>query len=441
MGKQEIFRSIKLDYLLFFSFITLTILGILTIYSAGGSAGDTRAVEQQHIKQIYWALTGIVIFILLLFIHYQKMGEHAFIIYLCGILLLVLTLLFGKRIRGAKSWLTIIGGFGFQPSEFVKISVILLLAKFLERIGDEIKELKNVFLALGMIFLPIGLILLQPDFGTALVYLPIGLIMLFFAGIKYIHLFSLLIIFGIATILPLLTTFSKLTHATSLAFLGMLDDPKVIFLIALLFGILSIIFFVLFKIFKKDFISKSMKIFLIFFSGLLLSALFSRWLKPYQKERLVVFLRPTIDPFGSGYNIIQSKIAVGAGGLFGKGLLGGTQSQLGFLPERSTDFIFSIYAEEWGFMGAFFLLTLYALFLYRGIMIIHDTKDTYGQLVAAGIVGMFLFHIIINVGMTIGIMPITGIPLPFMSYGGSFILTCIAATSILYNIEMRRYIR
>ncbi|MCK5093126.1 MAG: FtsW/RodA/SpoVE family cell cycle protein, partial [Spirochaetes bacterium] len=185
-------------------------------------------------------------------------------------------------------------------------------------------------------------------------------------------------------------------------------------------------------------IFKATNIFLIFFAGLVFSALLGELMKPYQRERLVVFLKPTIDPFGSGYNIIQSKIAVGAGGLFGKGLMGGTQSQLGFLPEKSTDFIFSIFAEEWGFMGSFFLLAIFGLLIYRGIMIIYLTKDLFGNLVATGIVGMFLFHIIINIGMTIGVMPITGIPLPFMSYGGSFLLTCMAGVSILFNVEMRR---
>ena len=208
----------------------------------------------------------------------------------------------------------------------------------------------------------------------------------------------------------------------------------------MLFGILSSISFILYKVIKKEPILKATKMFLIFFTGLLLSAVLGKYLKPYQKERLIVFLKPTIDPFGAGYNIIQSKIAVGAGGLFGKGLLGGTQSQLGFLPERSTDFIFSILAEEWGFIGSFFLLVVFGFFIYRGIMIIYTTKDLFGHLMASGIVGMFLFHIIINIGMTIGIMPITGIPLPFMSYGGSFLLTCMAGASILFNVEMRRYV-
>ena len=174
---------------------------------------------------------------------------------------------------------------------------------------------------------------------------------------------------------------------------------------------------------------------------MILSAVFTKQLRPYQKERLIVFLKPTIDPFGSGYNIIQSKIAVGSGGLFGKGLRGGTQSQLGFLPERTTDFIFSIFAEEWGFVGSFFLISIYGVFIYRNIMILYNARDTFATLVVAGILGMFLFHIIINIGMSVGIMPITGIPLPFMSYGGSFIITSMIATSLLFNIEMRRYMR
>jgi len=196
---------------------------------------------------------------------------------------------------------------------------------------------------------------------------------------------------------------------------------------------------VLFRMTKKDLLYKASTIFLIFFAGLILAAPLGRFLKSYQKERLVVFLKPSIDPFGSGYNIIQSKIAVGAGGLFGKGLLGGTQSQLGFLPERSTDFIFSIFAEEWGFVGSLALLAVYSVFIFRGIMIIFEARDRFSCLLAAGIMGMLLFHIIINIGMTIGIMPITGIPLPFLSYGGSFLLTCIVAASLLTNIEMRRY--
>jgi rod shape determining protein RodA len=433
MAHKTSLTTIKVDYALLISFLLLMTVGIITLYSAGGGG------ENQHVRQIYWAATGMVIFILMLFVNYHRMGEYASFIYIAGLLLLVMVLLIGKRVRGAKSWITIFGGFGFQPSEFVKIAVIVALARFLDRIGDDIRNLKNVIITLGIAFFPMALILLQPDFGTALVYLPICLIMLFFAGIKYTHFISLLIIFGIAVVLPLLTTFSKLTHSVTFSFFQVLDDTRIVFFIALMFGFLSGTMYLLFRITNKIFLYKASTIFLIFFTGLILAAPLGRFLKPYQKERLVVFLKPSIDPFGSGYNIIQSKIAVGAGGMLGKGLLGGTQSQLGFLPERSTDFIFSIFAEEWGFIGSLALIAVYSVFVYRGIMIIYASRDRFSCLLAAGIMGMLLFHIIINIGMTIGIMPITGIPLPFLSYGGSFLLTCIVATSLLTNIEMRRY--
>lgn len=441
VGRKDLTGQLRFDYQLLFSFVVLTLLGILTIYSASRGAGSGRALEREHIRQIYWAIIGGILFILILFINYQRMSEFALAIYVVSILLLLLTLLLGRRVRGARSWLNVIGNLGFQPSELIKIGLIIVLATFLEKVGEEIRRLKNVILTLLIIFLPVGLILLQPDFGTALVYLPIGLVMIFFAGIRYTHLISLLIIFSIAISLPLLATYSKLTSDSAFAFFQILDDTTIVFTISLSFGLLAFIFFLIFNLTKKELMLKARNIFLIFFCGLFLSMLLGKGLRPYQRERLVVFIKPEIDPFGAGYNIIQSKIAVGAGGLFGKGLLRGTQSQLGFLPERSTDFIFSIFAEEWGFVGSLFLLAIYGLFIYRATLVIFNSKDRFGSLMASGLVGMFLFHIVVNIGMTIGIMPITGIPLPFLSYGGSFLLTSMIGTSILFNISMRRYVR
>ena len=436
MGQTAYQKEFRFDYGLLLSFIVLSVLGILTIYSTGtGGTGSTGGSE--YIKQIYWAVSGLVLFILLLFINYQKLGEYAIFIYIGCLLLLALTLAIGTRVRGAKSWITLFGGLGFQPSEFVKIGVIIVLARYLDRIGEEIKSLRHVCISLAIVLLPMGLILLQPDFGTALVYIPIALTMLFFSGMKYTHLISILIILGIAVALPLLVTFSSLTGSDSVSFIRTLDDTKSVLFVASVFGALSFVFFVLYKVTKKDIFFKAMSIFLIFFAGLVLAALLGRFLKPYQRKRLIVFLKPSIDPYGSGYNIIQSKIAVGAGGLFGKGLFGGTQSQLGFLPERSTDFIFSIFAEEWGFVGSFFIIALYGIFVFRGIMIILGAKDRFGSLVAAGLMGMFLFHIVINVGMTIGIMPITGVPLPLMSYGGSSVLVTLMALGVMQSIYAR----
>jgi rod shape determining protein RodA len=431
--------KLKIDFALIFSFLVLTAIGILTIFSASGRAAS--GADSQFVRQVYWAVVGLIVFGALLFVDYQRLGEYALFIYLGGILLLFLTLAIGTRVRGAKSWITLGGFGGFQPSEFVKIAVIVSLARFLEQLGESIKDLKFVILALAVGLIPAGLILLQPDFGTALVYIPICLIMLFFAGIRLMHLLSLLIIFGIAVTLPLLTTFGKLTSAPSLAFLEVLDNTKIVFMIGLLFGGLAAVLYLLYRWTGRDMMFKAVTVFLIFSTGLILAAPLGKFLKPYQKERLVVFLKPTIDPFGSGYNIIQSKIAVGAGGFTGKGLMGGSQSQLGFLPEKTTDFIFSIFAEEWGFLGSILLLALFGLFIYRGIMVIYNAKDRFGMLVASGIVALFLFHMIVNIGMTIGVMPITGIPLPFLSYGGSFLLTCMAGAALLTNIEMRRHVR
>jgi len=441
MRMIKLFGKFEIDYALLISFIVLTCLGILTIYSVSREPRDTSVLSRQYIKQIYWAISAFVFFLVFIFINYQKLGEYSFFIYIGCILLLFITLLLGKRVRGAKSWITIYSNFGFQPSEFVKIGVIISLARFLDKIGEDIKSLRNVLISFLIVILPVGLIILQPDLGTAFVYIPIWFVMLFFSGVKYSHIISILMVFGIAVALPLLTTFSKLTLCSYLEFLQVLDNTRTVLLIALIFGVLSLIAFAVYRIKKRDILEKATNIFVIFFLGLVCAAFLNKFLKPYQKERLIVFLKPTIDPFGAGYNIIQSKIAVGAGSLFGKGLLGGTQSQLGFLPERSTDFIFSIFAEEWGFVGSLLLIFLFGLFIYRGVTVIFRAKDRFGCLLASGIVAMFLFHIISNIGMTIGIMPITGIPLPFLSYGGSFLVTCAVATSILFNIEMRRYLR
>jgi len=440
-NRTFVFPHYRIDFALVITFLILLGFGVLTIYSAENPGSTTKIMERQFVKQIYWISIGMILFILVGAINYQKIEKYSIVVYIIIVLLLLLTLAIGTRVRGSKSWISITGSIGFQPSEFAKLGVILGLARYLEQKGAEIKSLTNFLLGLGIGLFPAGLILLQPDFGTALVYIPITLVMLYFGGARLSHIISVLIILGISIVIPLLTTFIRLTNPTTPSFVLLLEDTKIIFILSAVFGILSFLTYIFYRITRKEIIYRATVIFLIFFVGLILSALFTKELKPYQKERLIVFLKPTIDPFGAGYNIIQSKIAVGSGGLFGKGLRGGTQSQLGFLPEKTTDFIFSIFAEEWGFVGSFFLISIYGIFIYRNIMILYNARDAFATLVASGILGMFLFHIIINIGMTIGIMPITGIPLPFMSYGGSFVITSIIATSLLFNIEMRRYLR
>ena len=174
--------------------------------------------------------------------------------------------------------------------------------------------------------------------------------------------------------------------------------------------------------------------------GLLFSVIIHNYLKVYQKRRILVFLNPDLDPLGSGYNIIQSKIAAGSGGFFGKGFLNGSQAQLGFLPEKTSDFIFSVVAEEWGFVGSLLIIVLLAVIIFRGIQIALESKDKFGALVASGITSIFFYHIIINIGMAIGIMPVTGLPLCFISYGGSNLIMSMVAIGILINIRMRKFV-
>jgi rod shape determining protein RodA len=217
-------------------------------------------------------------------------------------------------------------------------------------------------------------------------------------------------------------------------------DSQMLFIVAgVLFAVavtsFALHFFFVSKAYRKIYIPS-----IVISLGLFFSVFIQKYLKVYQKRRILVFLNPDLDPHGSGYNIIQSKIAVGAGRFIGKGFLKGSQSQLGFLPEKSSDFIFSVFAEEWGFVGAIILLCLLAIVVYRGIQITFESKDKFGALLGSGIVTIFFFHILINIGMVLGIMPVTGLPLSFVSYGGSNLLMSMIAVGILINIRMRKFV-
>ncbi len=261
-----------------------------------------------------------------------------------------------------------VGSFRLQPSEFAKIALIITLAAFMaERKGNI--ALKDILFSSLHLAVPLGLVIIQPDLGTAMVFLAIWLGILLVSGAKINH-YLLIILLCI-----------------------------IIFSLALQFHML----------------------------------------KDYQMRRLLVFLNPDLDPLGSGYNLLQSKIAIGSGRLQGKGLFSGTQGRLNFIPSHHTDFIFAVLGEELGFLGTSLLLGLYFILLSRGIRIASTAKDMFGTLVATGIIVMLLFQIMVNVGMTIGIMPITGIPLPLVSYGGSSLLANMIAIGLLFNICMRRF--
>ncbi len=360
-------RLIKnIDLGIIISVICLVTAGIVAITSATGIAYGSSL---NHIKiQIIAFVLGIIGIAAVLFFDYNTYGEMERIIYAVNILLLIGVLIFAKERRGSKSWIDL-GPLSFQPSEIVKIGFILTFAKQLEKkesILNSFKGLSQLFLY----FLPIiGLILLQPDFGTGLVFIFFTFFMLYAAGLNYKY------------ILGIFTT-----------------------------GIVSI------------------------------PILWLYYLKPYQKHRILVFLNPELDPLDKGYHVIQSKIAIGSGQLLGKGLFKGTQNNLGFIPERHTDFIFSIIGEEFGLIGSMVIIVLFLLLIMRCMYIAKISKDNYGKYITVGVMAMFLFHVLENIGMTIGIMPVTGIPLPFISYGGSSLLTNMIAIGLVLNVGMRRQV-
>ena len=326
-------------------------------------------------RQLLFVAVGVSSIFIFLKFDYSALKNYSSKLYIVALILLVAVLIFGVKRGGAKGWFALPSGMTLQPAEFCKILLILSYAQFLSVRRESLNTIQELIPCFLFMVPPVLLLLIQPDLGSALVYIFIMIGMLFMAGANRKILFGL---FGGGTIA----------------------------LILYLIGVWK----------------------------------FDIWcpLEKYQLNRFLVLFDPSLDPQGAGYNVIQSKIAIGNGGLTGEGLYMGSQSTGAFLPEQWTDFIFAVLAEELGFIGAGTLLILYAFLLYRGLHAAMMSKDLYGTLVAAGIVSMYLFHILENAGMTMGLMPVTGIPLPFVSYGGSSTLTNLVGIAILQNIYIHR---
>lgn len=424
------------DYVLFLAVFLLSLIGISFIYSSGINSGG-ESVSNEYIKQIIWAVTGIVLILAITLVDYRRYADRTFLIYSVAIFLLLYTRIFGRYVNGAKSWLGI-GELGIQPSEFTKLVYILFLAYYLDHSERIETQFTRFIKACVIMAVPMLLILSQPDLGTASVYIPIFLAMCFIAGIPLRYLG--LVFFGggltiIFTVLPIWET-NIIKHAVPA--IRILTDIRFTMITLVSLAIITVLALIGRLMFKAPYYY-----WIAYVSGLLAFALFgsmgaSHVLKDYQIMRLIVFIDPNVDPLGSGWNIIQSITAIGSGGPFGMGFLKGTQSHYRFLPQQSTDFIFSILSEEWGFFGGFVVFSLYTIILIRGVVIIRKTENSFGALIATGIVAMFFFHFIVNIGMVMGTMPITGIPLLFLSYGGSSLWTAMLAAGLLMSINMRR---
>ncbi|GHV82037.1 rod shape-determining protein RodA [Spirochaetia bacterium] len=427
-----------IDYVLLFAAITLTVFGILFIYSSGiSSAGVQNSSE--YTRQIIWAVAGLIIALVIAMIDYKRLYDISVYLYVGTLALLVYTCLFGRPVNGARAWIGI-GPFGIQPSEFAKITTILFLARYLDAFKRGSSFTRFIVSSI-IVLIPMGLILIQPDFGTSLVFIPILLVMTFIAGVSTRYILFIIACIagtGILMVLPLWQTFIVRDALPSLNIL--LNVRFVGIAVAALTLILIIAFYGLIRYKKRYFYWICYSAGVAIFS---LGASFAshKVLKDYQIMRLIVFLDPNVDPQGSGWNIIQSITAIGSGGLWGKGYLQGTQSHYRFLPEQSTDFIFSIFSEEWGFWGGIIAFGLFLLISLRLIKIMQTTTDSFGTFITAGLSAIYSFHFLVNVGMTMGIMPITGIPLLFMSYGGSAITAAMAGIGFALSVYMRRYRR
>lgn len=340
-------------------------VGIMNLISATGVQDKSLGLYK---SQLLWFGIGMGCTALILLLHYSFFSRVAYVIYFANLLLLVGVLFLGKSSLGAQRWIGI-GALRVQPSEFMKLSMVICLAKYFESdrtVGGY--TFKDLILPTLLVAIPSFLIMKQPDLGTALILLLTFASMMLFIKIEFKTLLAIAIAAAIA--LPPVYLYA---------------------------------------------------------------------LKPYQRQRIVSFLDPAADPKGSGYNSIQSKIAVGSGELFGKGYRKGTQSQLNFLPEHHTDFIFSVFSEEHGFLGSVILLALYLAFLLNGLSISYQSHDKFGILLSLGIVIIFFWHVVVNMGMVMGILPIVGVPLPFMSYGGSSLVTSILGVAILTNIANKKF--
>jgi len=355
------------DWLLLGYVLVICVLGIVQIYSA--THGTKFAGS--HIKQMYWVSGGLVAMFIMSRVNYHTLLDKVPWMYVLSIVALVAVAVFGRKYMGARRWIMLPGGWHFQPSEWVKLVLILAMGKyFSEARGiEEEGKLSDMIRAGLLIGVPMLFVLRQPDLGTSLTYVPIALMGLFLGGLRA-------------------------KHAIVVLLLGILLAP----------------------------------------------AIWHYGLKDYQKERLTTFIEPEADSQNAGYQVIQSLIAIGSGGIWGKGAAQGSQTQGAFLPVPHTDFIFAAWCEEHGLVGAAFVLLLYFLVLMRMIANAQTAPDRAGAFVIMGVVAVLAFHILVNVGMVVGFMPVTGIPLPLMSYGGSSVLFTFLALGIVMNIRMRRFV-
>ena len=396
----------RFDFSIFIPVILLILIGLMAIFS---STYNHPTAAGNFEKQIIWMLLSLTVFFIIYYLPGQTFRLIITPSYIFSIIFLIAVLIIGKKVYGARSWLNF-GSLGFQPSEVAKIGTIFLLSYWLTEGKHDINNIKDIGVALAIGFLPIILILLEPDMGTAIVFSVITLTMIFWSGIS---LFSLFVVLS-----PTIVIFASIFGTLS-------------FILALLFVIAALAFF------RQDLFTSATIFVINIAAGFFFDFVFTL-LKPHQQRRIEAFVDPSADPLGSGYNALQAKVAIGSGGIFGKGFLEGNQTQLRFIPEQWTDFIYCVVGEEFGFLGSLIVLSLFIWLFLRLLNLASTSKNRFNSLVIIGVLSTYFVHFAINIGMNVGIAPVIGLPLPFVSYGGSSLVVNMAMLGIVANIYRNR---
>ena len=388
------------DIIITLCYIILVFFGFISIYSSQYSEElPFVSLKNESFKQLMWILICLIIFFIIQIIEYRFIFDLAVPLYFLSIILLVLVLLFGQEVKSSVSWFNFFG-LKFQPSEFAKFSTALILAKVFDSSNLKVDSVKSLIKVSTLILIPFILILFQGDTGTALVYFSFFLVLLreglslkfFFIALSFVVIFMMGIILEKTILYTIFTILFLIIVGLSIKDFKRIINSSIFFVLVIL------------VINGQDFLMNNV-------------------LKPHQKKRIESLINPNADPLGAGWNVTQSKIAIGSGSFLGKGYMEGSQTSFNFVPFQSTDFIFSVIGEEFGYLGSMIFIILYFIFLYRVLILAENQKDKFARVFGYSVFSIIFFHFFVNISMTLGLFPVVGIPLPFVSYGGSSLLS------------------
>jgi rod shape determining protein RodA len=397
----------RYDYISLMLILILLLVGCIAIFSA--TYTGTGSENDYFTRQLVWCIVGIITMILVSFISLKFVNRISYWLYGISLFLLILVLIIGKVGQGAERWLAI-GPLHIQPSELAKLATILAVSKFLSDKYADVNKFKYFAVSIALILVPFMLIAKQPDLGTALVFLAIIIPLLYWAGLNWFHIFTILT-----------------------PFLTMILSFNLLAFMLLMLTIVVVLFF------SRRKLIVMVAVFLLNIGVGIATPYLWGQLRPYQQQRILTFVNPEKDPKGAGYQIIQSQVAIGSGGTWGKGYLKGSQTHLRFLPAQHTDFIFSVVGEEFGFIGVVLVLLTYFMLILRFVQIASSIRSQFESMTVIGITTVIFFHMVVNIGMTIGMAPVTGLPLPFLSYGGSSLVANMMMMGVVLNISRNKF--